>query len=197
MSSHHFVKDKQEPAVYIYSEESLNYELLGQLLEWCPVVIADEHVLYLLNHEPIKIDIVVQRDLSDDEISAWVSTQSNLNVIKLDLAEDKLFSIIAYLQKENHSALSLIACSDEHFAKLNEFDFELDIIQYSKNYKGFYIKNSFKKWKEAGSLFKIDSTNLEVHNLEKQNEYWKVKSDGIVEIKTTRKTYIQEFDSES
>lgn len=193
MSSHHFVKEKQEPALYIHSEETLDLELLGQLLEWCPYVIVDEHALYVLNHEPIKIDLVIQRDLGDEEIETWTANQSDIKILKLNSTDDKLISVLNYLISENHSAISLIACNNEHFNKLKTLDFPLDIIQYNKQYKGFFIKNHFLKWKEKDSILEIESDDIETKNLIKQNNFYKVIEDGLVEIKVKTKTLIKEF----
>jgi thiamine pyrophosphokinase len=193
MSSHHFVKEKQEPALYIHSEKFLNTELLGQLLEWCPFVIVDEHALYILNHEPIKIDLVIQQLLSDSEISEWTANQPNIKIIKLDETEDKLLSLLQYLEKENHFAISLLACSDEHFKIIQTNNFNLDIIQYTEQYKGFFIDRTFKKWKEKDSEFEINVEEIETKNLIRCNSIWKVIEDGLVEIQVKSKTYIKEF----
>ncbi len=40
MSSHHIVRDDQEPALIIANGEACSAELLGQLLEWSPLVIV-------------------------------------------------------------------------------------------------------------------------------------------------------------
>lgn len=193
MSSHHFVKEKQEPALYIHSEKFLNTDLLGQLLEWCPYVIVDEHALYILNHEPIKIDLVIQQELSDSEITEWTANQSNLKIIKIDKNEDKLLWLLNYLEKENHFAISLLACSDEHFQKIQSREYKLDIIQYTEQYKGFFISQMFKKWKEKDSEFEINTENVETKNLVRCNSNWKVIEDGLVEIHVRTKTYIKEY----
>lgn len=193
MSSHHFVKEKQEPAIYIHSEESLDMDLLGQLLEWSPFVIADEHALFLLNHEPIKIDLVVQRDLTDEDVQSWTANQSDIRILKLKNDEDKFISVLNYLVSENHFAISLIACNDIHFEKLKNLDFNLDIIQYHSNFKGFFIKEHFLKWKERDSLIEIHSTPIETKNIIKQNNIWRVVEDGLVEIQVKEKTLIKEF----
>jgi len=193
MSSHHFVKEKQEPAIYIHSEDSLDMNLLGQLLEWCPFVIADEHALYLLNHEPIKIDLVIQRDLIDEDIQTWIANQSDIKILKLKKNEDKFISVLNYLAAENHFAISLMACHDEHFEKLKSVELNLDIIQYHSDYKGFFIKDHFLKWKEKGSLIEINALPLETKNLMKQNNFWEVMEDGLVEIRVNNKTFIKEY----
>jgi hypothetical protein len=193
MSSHHFVKEKQEPALYVHSEKFLNTDLLGQLLEWCPYVIVDEHALFILNHEPIKIDLVVQQELSDVEIAEWTASQSDLKIKKIENGKDKLISLLQYLEKENHYAISLLACSDEHFQAIQTSDFNLDIIQYADAYKGFFIEHKFSKWKEKNSLIEIFNDELKTKNLVKCNSGWKVAEDGLVEIVVNRKTYIKEL----
>jgi hypothetical protein len=40
MSSHHFVRDQQEPALLILALEAFTYDSLGELLEWVPTVIC-------------------------------------------------------------------------------------------------------------------------------------------------------------
>jgi hypothetical protein len=194
MSSHHFVKEKQEPALFIHSEQSLNLELLGQLLEWSPYVIADEHVLYCLNHEPIKLDLVIQQILSDEEMEEWTANQSDLTVLKLSSTEDKLMALVKHLEKEQHKALSLLACSDEHVQNLDKLATNLDIIQYAENYKGYFMKHDFKKWKARNAVFEIFDNPIETKNLIFCNHNtWKVVSDGLVEINLNKKTYIKEY----
>lgn len=193
MSSHHFVKEKQEPALYIHSEKFLNTELLGQLLEWCPYVIVDEHALFILNHEPIKIDLVVQQELSDTEIADWTASQSDLKILRIEKGKDKLSSLLQYLEKENHFAISLLACSDEHFQAIQTSNFNLDIIQYTDTYKGFFIDDKFSKWKEKDSLIEIFNEEASTKNLIRHPKGWKVVEDGLVEIVVPRKTYIKEL----
>ncbi len=194
MSSHHFVKEKQEPALFIHSEQGLDLELLGQLLEWSPFVIADEHVLYYLNHEPIKIDVVLQQNLSDEEIEEWTANQSDLVILKVSSTENKLMAVLQYLEKEQHKALSLLACSDEQIQKLQGISTNIDIIQYADDYKGFFMMHDFKKWKVKDAVFEIFAETVETKNLVYCNHHtWKVLNDGLVEITLNKKTYIKEY----
>ena len=193
MSSHHFVKEKQEPALYIHSNDTLNLELLAQLLEWSPYVIVDEHTLYMINHEPIKIDLVVQQELSIDDINLWIDNQSDVKVFKVNKETNKLQAVLDYLEKEQHFAISLVACNDKSFEALSLHNHKLDIIQYSNNYKGFYINNRFSKWMQKDAVLEINNDFVETKNLKKCTTNWKVIEDGIVEILVTQKTYIKEF----
>ena len=40
MSSHHVVREKQEPALIIANGASCSWETLGQMLEWSPYVMV-------------------------------------------------------------------------------------------------------------------------------------------------------------
>ena len=55
MSSHHIVREKQEPALLVLGLDSFPAELLGQLLEWNPTVIATQLTAKSLNDYGIKI----------------------------------------------------------------------------------------------------------------------------------------------
>jgi thiamine pyrophosphokinase len=59
MSSHHIVREKQEPALLVLGMDNFSDELLGQLLEWSPTVIATEIMAEKLNANGIKIDCVI------------------------------------------------------------------------------------------------------------------------------------------
>lgn len=193
MSSHHFVKEKQEPALFIFSEESLDLNLLGQLLEWSPYIVVDEHSLYILNHEPIKIDLVIQRDLSDEEIHTWIEHQSDIRTIPLNTTEEKLEFVLNLLEKENHSAISFIGLSLESFKKLKRLNLKMDLINYLPTSKSFFIEHDFVKWKEKDSIFKIDGDVKNSKNLILNSGGWKVQEDGLVEIHVTQKTIISEI----
>ena len=56
MSSHHFVKEKQEPALIIADLDGFDEEYLGQLLEWSPTVLVPSHLVEKVISLGIKID---------------------------------------------------------------------------------------------------------------------------------------------
>jgi thiamine pyrophosphokinase len=59
MSSHHIVRDEQEPALLIANGESCSDELLGQLLEWSPVVVVLDRAVWRVLDRGIKIDVLL------------------------------------------------------------------------------------------------------------------------------------------
>ncbi|WP_128547498.1 thiamine diphosphokinase [Larkinella soli] len=59
MSSHHIVRDKQEPALLIANGESCDPELLGQLLEWNPFVVVLDNAIRRVLDLGIKVDVLL------------------------------------------------------------------------------------------------------------------------------------------
>ena len=65
MSSHHIVRDDQEPALIIANGASCSFELLGQLLEWSPIVIVLDNAIDRVLQLDIKVDVLLG-DFDDD-----------------------------------------------------------------------------------------------------------------------------------
>jgi len=58
MSSHHIVREKQEPALIIANGEACSMDLLEQLLEWSPLVIVLDGAVERVLDLGIKIDVL-------------------------------------------------------------------------------------------------------------------------------------------
>ena len=59
MSSHHIVRDDQEPALIIANGAECSNELLGQLLEWSPLVIVLDSAIERVLDLGIKVDVLL------------------------------------------------------------------------------------------------------------------------------------------
>lgn len=59
MSSHHIVREKQEPALLIANGEDCHPELLGQLLEWSPYVVVLDRAIHRVMDMGLKADVLL------------------------------------------------------------------------------------------------------------------------------------------
>ena len=71
MSSHHIVREKQEPALLILGLDDFSEEMLGQLLEWSPTVITTPLTAEQINTYGIKIDVIIT-DNADEHLQSDV-----------------------------------------------------------------------------------------------------------------------------
>ena len=157
MSSHHIIREKQEPALLIMSLEEFDHENLGQLLEWSPTVIVDETMFEAVDSLGIKIDGVVSKDLS---------YSSQPETIVFHTADNPLQDALKYLTGEQYPAVNII--TDSFFAK----DYALyvdriDIVVLTPYKKIFPIKPGFSKWQTAGEEVEVllEANNLKVSGL--------------------------------
>lgn len=151
MSSHHIVREKQEPALLLLSLDNFSDELLGQLLEWSPTVITTPQVAEQLNSVEVKIDIIIA-----DQID--LNLQSDIKQISL-AGTSPLNATLNYLIKNDYNAVNIVA-NEVEIGGLNEFVPQINIVIYSGNKKIYAVSPGFSKWKPAGESIRILSLNL-------------------------------------
>ena len=59
MSSHHVIRDEQEPALIIANGEACSFELMGELLEWSPLVVVLDSAIHRVLDLNIKVDVLL------------------------------------------------------------------------------------------------------------------------------------------
>jgi thiamine pyrophosphokinase len=157
MSSHHIVREKQEPALLIMNMDGFNHENLGQLLEWSPTVIVDAAMFELVDSLGIKIDGIVTA-------SSAISSQPE--TILIHTKDNPLQDALKYLTGEQFPAVNII---DESFqAKDYALYVErIDIVVLTPERKIYPVKPGFSKWQTAGEEIEIllEATNLHYSGL--------------------------------
>nr|WP_294898717.1 thiamine pyrophosphokinase [uncultured Pedobacter sp.] len=142
MSSHHIVREKQEPALLIFDLSEFNEEYLGQLLEWSPMIMVPLALFEKVISLGIKVDAVLA-----NENPNLLYFQEHVKVISCD--GDLLDCALKYLVAESFPAVNVIS---NHF-KPNEYQFYTDLIDlviFNGTRKIFSIKSGFSKWKASG-----------------------------------------------
>lgn len=174
MSSHHIVKEKQEPALYIHDLGDFDPEYLGQLLEWSPTLIVNAAVYEKVISLGLKVDLVVNQV---EGIFVQENTRSILG------PGDDFNTVLNYLISEKYPAVNVIAIEN----KLQDLLYYIpliNIVLFTPVQKAYAVKSGFRVWKPAGSLFLIEVLSyFETSNL-KQNEKgdFEVLKDGFVEF---------------
>lgn len=141
MSSHHIVREKQEPALLIFDLSEFNEEYLGQLLEWSPMIMVPLSLFEKVISLGLKADAVLAQENAN-----LLYFQEHVKVVPCD--ENVLDCALKYLVAEGFPAINIIT---NHF-KANEYQFYTDLIDlviFKGNQKIFPIKSGFSKWKAA------------------------------------------------
>jgi len=175
MSSHHIVKEKQEPALYIHELGEFNEEYLGQLLEWSPTLIVNASEYEKIISLGLKVDVVVNpADLPS-------SYQENTKTIMGP--GDEFNTVLNYLLAQKYDAVNIIGVGVK-LLNLEYYISEINIVLFDATRKTYAITKGFKVWKPKGAIYYIDVISyFETSNL-KQNEgeEFEVINDGFVEF---------------
>lgn len=185
MSSHHIVREKQEPALYIHNLGNFNEEYLGQLLEWSPTLIVNAANYEKVISLGLKVDVVINS-------SADTIFQENTKVV--NGVEDNLQAVLNHLVLEKYPAVNIIT-TDAKLMNLTFYLGDIDIVLFTETEKKYAIKSGFSIWKPKGSIFKIDVISyFETSNMkQEENGDFMVMNDGFVTFNfTTAYLFISE-----
>ncbi|WP_293745131.1 thiamine pyrophosphokinase [uncultured Pedobacter sp.] len=173
MSSHHIVKEKQEPALYIDELGNFNEELLGQLLEWSPTLLVNGENYDKIFSLGLKVDVLVN--------GTGQESQEDTKVVQGPA--DALMVAVNYLYEEKYPAVNVITRKFD-LEKFAGFEDKINLVVFTERAKHYPIKSGFSVWKPAGSEFLIHGNRyLEVTNLaQNEDEIFIVVKDGFVEF---------------
>jgi thiamine pyrophosphokinase len=159
MSSHHIVRDDQEPALIIANGASCSFELLGQLLEWSPIVIVLDNAIDRVLQLDIKVDVLLG-DFDDDfNPEIYKEKQFPLEIVytpnqdKTDL--EKAFD---YLIEKGHKAVNVVWATGKradhtitNITNIVSYRNKLKIVILDDHSKVFLLPNKFEKWYPANT----------------------------------------------
>lgn len=174
MSSHHIVKEKQEPALYIHDLGSFDEEYLGQLLEWSPTLLVNGNAYEKVISLGLKVDVVL------NNVDGVIFQENTKSIIG---PGDEYNTVLNYLISEKYPAVNIID-TQKSIADLEFYLHSINIVLFSPEYKSYAIKTGFSVWKPAGTTFFIDVISyFEATNLfQKEEREFEVVKDGFVEF---------------
>ncbi|MBT1701208.1 hypothetical protein KK083_30230 [Fulvivirgaceae bacterium PWU4] len=181
MSSHHFVKEGQEPALLIM--DALGLPLIEPLLEWAPQVMVFENALDQVLDWGIKIDVVIAKPDSGEILARKLESQAPVKFLSDNAGEDvdlALYFLISTRQK----AVSIVtANADALFDKLDTFLPQLGITLLTDTVKWSGIASgSYKKWLPAASRLLVHGYAMPElpDGLKRSDGAYEVLRDGFV-----------------
>lgn len=157
MSSHHIVRDEQEPALLIDDPVALSLDFIDQLLEWSPTVLVTEPALNEVLKWGIKIDVVVARMSSLEMLKPRLQEQSPVKLLGFESGQ-LLSSAYFFLQEQAHGAVNVLAdiYNSEILDLVKTYSTELDsVIFYNDQKWTFVASGQFQKWVATGHHFGI------------------------------------------
>ena len=177
MSSHHIVRDDQEPALIIANGAACQPELLGQLLEWSPLVVVLDSAMERVMELDIKVDVLLGDFDRDFDPKKYQTEQFPIEIIHTpDQNKTDLEKAFDYLIKRNIPAVNVVWATGRradhtitNITNISRYRDALKIVILDDHSKVFLLPKKFEKWYPAntpislipiGHVTGIHSSNL-------------------------------------
>ncbi|WP_421875016.1 hypothetical protein [Marinoscillum sp.] len=158
MSSHHIVRDEQEPALIVHQLDSFPTDTLHALLEWSPTVVACEPAIDRFTSLGHKLDVVL---IGFQNFSFWQEKLSAQQPLKIVTTQNGGFLMtgLTILQRDGHSAVNVIT-SEDTYPEVVELVMDwiqiLDVVVFTPRKRILIVRTeTFRKWIPKGTGIKL------------------------------------------
>ncbi|MCR5862114.1 thiamine diphosphokinase [Flavobacterium sp. J372] len=163
MSSHHIVRDDQEPALIIANGAACSSELMGQLLEWSPLVVVLDSAIERVLELSIKADVLLGDFDRGFDAEHYRNKQYPLEIVHTpDQDKTDLEKAFDYLIERKIPAANVIWATGRradhtitNLTNIARYRDRLKIVILDDYSKVFLLPRKFEKWYTAGSVISL------------------------------------------
>lgn len=201
MSSHHIIRDDQEPALCLLGVVEEDFDLIRELLAWSPRVVVATQSLTLVKSWEIKIDVLFAPSDSIQMLEKQLAYQTPVNI--LPMSSSFLEDVFCYAMQNSWAAMNFVVpkvmVKDVLLMAEKHAD-ALSIVLFGGGFKVFRVKNGvFKKWVIKGTCFSLpllqheNFDSFSIVGLEYAGQgVWVKNSDGMVEMHAPKEPWLME-----
>ncbi|BCY28753.1 thiamine diphosphokinase [Flavobacterium okayamense] len=186
MSSHHIVRDDQEPALIIANGASCSQELMGQLLEWSPFVVVLDSAIERVLELDIKVDVILGDFDRDFNPEVYLEKQFPLEIVYTpDQNKTDLEKALDFLIERGHKAVNIIWATGKradhtitNITNIVRFRNDLKIVILDDHSKIFLLPNRFEKWYPKDTKISLIPIG-NVSGVHSQNLFYPLQDDNL------------------
>ena len=186
MSSHHIVRDDQEPALIIANGAACNIELLGQLLEWSPLVIVLDSAMERVLDLGIKVDVLLGDFDRGFDPEYYKEKQFPLEIVHTpDQVKTDLEKAFDYLVERNIPAVNVVWATGRradhtitNITNIIRYRDALKIVILDDHSKVFLLPKKFEKWYPAKTPLSLIPVG-HVTGIHSQNLFYPLENDSL------------------
>lgn len=160
MSSHHIVRDEQEPALILHRLGDFPESTLQSLLEWSPTVLCCQPVIEQFTSMGYKLDVALVNLIHHDRYKEHLSHQFPVKILTSS-NNDFLNTALDTLDRDQHSAVNVVTddkSSPEVIQLLDQWMAKLDMVVLTETERMLIVKTkTFRKWVAKGTSIGLQS----------------------------------------
>ena len=178
MSSHHVVRDDQEPALIIANGEACSDELLHQLMEWSPFVLVLDGAVDRILEKGFRFDAWLgDFDSVQDQAFCQLPQYAHVEVVHTpDQEKTDLQKGIEFLIGKGFPAANIVWATgwrQDHaltnVLTLPKYGDQLVLGLFDNHTRTYVLPKEFKKWYPKGTQLSLipagKASGIETHNL--------------------------------
>lgn len=184
MSSHHIVRDDQEPALIIANGASCDPELLGQLLEWSPFVIVLDSAIERVMALDIKVDVLLGDFDRNFDVDFYREKQYPIEIVHApDQNKTDLEKAFDYLIERKIPAVNVVWATGKradhtlnNISSIVRYRDLLKIVILDDHSKIFLLARKFQKWYTANTPISLMPIGV-VKGINTENLFYPLQND--------------------
>lgn len=186
MSSHHIVRDDQEPALIIANGASCNIELLGQLLEWSPLVVVLDSAMERVLQLGIKVDVLLGDFDRGFNPNYYKEKQFPLEIVHTpDQNKTDLEKAFDYLIERKIPAVNVVWATGKradhtitNITNITQYRDVLKIVLLDDHSKIFLLPKKYQKWYPKNSIISLIPVG-QVTGIHSKNLLYPLENDSL------------------
>jgi thiamine pyrophosphokinase len=183
MSSHHVIRDEQEPPIFILTA-NFNMTLVNDLLGWSPLLIVIEEVYPFFDASGIKVDIVI------GSVNIDSAKYGGSRLVEIENLEDLSYPLLLQIIEGKSFTGVNIFCSSIvknnliRYVSLQVSDLTMPLAIFVADEKTIVSsKSKHSKWYPAGQRLKFNNKNISVYPAIVEKEgFYTIDVDGKYEF---------------
>jgi thiamine pyrophosphokinase len=186
MSSHHIVRDDQEPALIIANGAECSSELLGQLLEWSPFIVVLDSAMERVMNLDIKVDVLLGDFDQNLDVEKYKESQFPIEIIHTpDQNKTDLEKAFDYLIDRKIPAVNVIWATGKradhtitNLTTIVNYRNKLKIVILDDHSKIYLLPYRFEKWYNKDSIISLIPIG-EVSGITTENLFYSLQNETL------------------
>lgn len=191
MSSHHIVKENQEPALLILNTEVIPFEKLQELLEWSPTVMVNESSLEKVLGWGIKIDVVLASTERIQSLTQTLHHQAPIQFVSFKDECEIITNAIEFLKSNHQKAVNVLANTWNDFEKLQITNLDCELFFEGKRWS-FARDLRFRKWYERDVKLYVYPNSMQFSSIIGVGKSLCTENNGMVQLESISPFWIGE-----
>lgn len=160
MSSHHVIREAQEPALLILNPEYLEDPSLASILEWSPTIVALADMFSRLTERGLKVDMVVGRQEQLSALSSILESQAPVKTILIQETENPVLAAFKHLKGKEQQAVNILCTpgqvQEDLLQLLATQEFMVNIVLLDGKERCALCRSGYySKWLPAGERLRL------------------------------------------